>query len=321
MKYDAADAREWARATLRGHIVTTLTPFADDLTLDETALRTQVDELLRLECTGGLYVNSVIGEVQSLTVAERDRALAVVVDQVGGRVPVVAVTPGNAVPDVVAAVERARLAGADLVMLWPPTFGYRTPEGVLRFLSEIADSARIGLCLYASGLSEFGFRITTGMLRSLLPFPAICAVKEASMSLSGYLETLGSIGDDLLVSCPLDEYWATGRRMLPGKAPDVLLGTSRPLYMETDKAPHLSRLRSAVNGDGPIEAELSTVLAVAGRLHTRFLEAGGHNLALIKAMAAARGLPAGPVRPPMSPPDPDAVTAGTDIMRQHGLLG
>jgi dihydrodipicolinate synthase/N-acetylneuraminate lyase len=320
MNYEVRDSSEWARATLRGHVATTLTAFNDDLSIDESAMRKQVDELLNLECTGGIYVNSVIAEVQSLTVAERQRALEIVVDQVKGRAPVIGVAPGNVIADVVAAVEHGRSAGADLVMLWPPTFGYRTAQGVQDFLSEVADSSKIGLCLYASGLSEFGFRITTEMLRALSRFPAICAVKEASMSLSGYLETLDSVGDTLIVSCPLDEYWATGRRLFPHKAPDVLLGTSRPLYMETTGAPLLSRLRAATNNGGDMAEELTAVLAVAGKLHTRFLEAGGHNLALIKAMAAARGLPAGPVRPPMSPPDPQAVAAGVEVMREYGLV-
>ncbi len=57
MTYDVNDSRQWARATLRGHIATTLTTFKDDLSIDEAALRVQVDELQKLECTGGIYVN------------------------------------------------------------------------------------------------------------------------------------------------------------------------------------------------------------------------------------------------------------------------
>lgn len=322
MRYRTETAREWVRENLRGHIVTTITPFRADLSIDEAGLRDNVELLLSLPCVGGLYVNSVFQEATALTAEERNQVLRIVVEATAGRVPVVAVASGNAVADVIAAATAAERLGADLVMLWPPTFGYRTPAGVLEFIRRVARAVTIGLCVYASGLSEFGFRLTPSMLLELSEIEHLCAVKEASMSLGTYLDTLATVGPRLLVSCPLDEYWAVGRRLLPSVTPDLLLGTSRPLYLETPEAPLLSRLRQAVNDGDParIEPALTTVVRLANQLHTRFLEAGGHNIALAKAVAGLRGLTTGPVRPPMSLPGPEEIGQAREIMRQAGLV-
>ena len=322
MKYQTGTARQWVRDHLRGHIVTTITPFNDDLSIDLAGLKDNVEQLLALPCVGGLYVNSVFQEATALTAAERNQVLGAVVEAAAGRVPVVAVASGNAVDDVIAAATAAQELGADLVMLWPPTFGYRTRPGVLEFIRRVARSVEIGLCVYASGLSEFGFRLTPSMLVELSEIEHLCAVKEASMSLGTYLDTLATVGSRLLVSCPLDEYWTVGRRLLPSVAPDLLLGTSRPLYLETPGAPLLSRLRQAVNAGDPtqIEPALTTVVDLANQLHTRFLEAGGHNIALAKAVAGLRGLATGPVRPPMSMPEPAEISQAQEIMKRAGLV-
>lgn len=322
MRYRPAQAKAWARENLRGHIVTTITPFQDDLTVDEAGLRANVDVLVGLPCVGGLYVNSVFQEATALTAAERSEVLRITIDAVAGRVPVVAVASGNAVADVIEAAGTAQQLGADVVMLWPPTFGYRTRDGVLEFLRQVARNVEIGLCVYASGLAEFGFRLTPSILAELARIEHVCGVKEASLSLGTYLETLAAVGSELVVSCPLDEYWAVGRRLLPSVAPDVLLGTSRPLYLETARTPLLHELREAVNRDDPalIEPALATVVGLANQLHTRFLESGGHNIALAKAVAGLRGLAAGPVRPPMSAPAADEIAQAEEIMRKAGLL-
>lgn len=322
MPYQPHEAKAWARETLRGHIVTTTTPFHDDLSIDDQGLRDNVDHLLKLPCVGGVYVNSVFQEASALTRAERRRVAEIVIDQVHGRVPVVAVVSGNAVGDAIAMALDAQEVGADVLMLWPPTFGHRTTEGVLAYSREIARAVDIGICVYSSGLSEFGFRLTAKMLLELAEIDQVCGVKEASLSLSTYLETLATVGGRMVVSCPLDEYWAVGRTLLPSVAPDVLLGTSRPLYLETETAAYLHEVREAVNSGDAVRMEpaVAAVVRLANQLHTKFLESGTHNIALAKAVSGLRGLATGPVRPPMSVPRADEIEQAAAIMRHARLL-
>lgn len=322
MKISPRDAKQWARESLQGHIATTTTPFTADLAVDENALRENIRKMMALPSVRGIYVNSILQEGPALSRSERARICEVAVSEVGPDVPVVCVASGTVMRDVIDLAQDAQAAGASALMLWPPTFGHRSAEGVLAFLRTIARQVEIPLCLYVSGLSEFGFRITLPMLRELAEIPHLCAVKEASLSLGTYLETLAAIGDRLVVSSPLDEWWAVGQRLMPRVAPNVLLGTSRPLCMENERRPYLSDVYESVRkGDaGAIERSLGRLAAIANRLHNRFLEGGMHNVALTKALSGLMGYHAGTVRPPMSMPAKQAIAEGAEILRDAGLL-
>src|SRR3546814_19740930 len=104
-------------------------------------------------------------------------------------------------------------------------FGLRTPEGVLDFYRRIANESEIGICVYASSFGELGFRLTSDMLVELAEIDAVCAVKEASMSIAIYFETLHKVGDRPVVSMPAEEFWLTGRLVMgKGRATGGLTG-------------------------------------------------------------------------------------------------
>src|SRR5262249_20792788 len=149
---------------------------------------------------GGVYVGSIYQEFTALTMAERKRVSEIALETVAGRVPVMVGVSGSCIADVVELANHAAEHGADLVMLWPPVFGLRTPEGVLDFYRRVTEQSAIGMCLYASSFGELGFRLTPDMLASLADIPQVCAVKEASMSIAIYFETLAKVGDRLVVS-------------------------------------------------------------------------------------------------------------------------
>ena len=97
----------------------TATPFLPDESLDEASLRTLVEYCVATGCDGMLILG-VLGEVDKLSDAERDRAIAGFVDASNGRLEMtVGVTAGSTVT----ARERALRAvelGADAVMVSPP---------------------------------------------------------------------------------------------------------------------------------------------------------------------------------------------------------
>jgi 4-hydroxy-tetrahydrodipicolinate synthase len=302
MEYSVTDAKAWARETLRDYFVTTTMPFNDDLSIDEEGLRANVRHILGQASTGGIYVGSIYQEFTSLTLDERRRVTEIVIGEVAGRRPVMVGVSSNCVDDVVDLADHAQEKGADLVMIWPPTFGLRTPAGVLAFYRGIARRATIGMCLYASGFGDLGFRVTPDMLRELSEIPAVCAVKEASMSLGTYFETLHKVGDRIVVSMPAEEYWLAGRRVMsPELASSVLLGTSRPLFCETAERRLCSDFLDAVKRDDHGEAT-QLMLAIRGVADEVFVKTsqGTHEIGLMKSVTSMLGMSAGPVRPPLS---------------------
>ncbi len=123
--------------TLRGVYAAIVTPFQDDETLDEKALRKQTDYVIEngvhaIMSTGGT------GEFPHLSREERKDATAVVVDQSGGSVPVIAGTAGCSTREAIALSQDAQEAGAAAAIL-TPTYYFKIPaEGLKRHFIEVA---------------------------------------------------------------------------------------------------------------------------------------------------------------------------------------
>lgn len=321
-RYGRGEAKAWVRQELSGYLVTTTTPFAQDGSIDEPALQSNVGRLLESTAVRGMYVGSIYQEPAGMTITERKRVTEVVIEATEGSVPVIAGASANNTADAVELAQAAQDAGADLVMVWPPTFGTRTNEGVYQFIKTVAESVDIGVCLYSTTLPEFGFRLLPGTVARLADIENVCAVKEASLSAAGYVEMLMVAGEKLTVSCPLEEYWLYGKLLgLPGAA-NFLLGSSRPVYLETGSRKLGTEFLAAVDSrDQQLTSRLLTdILRVAGELHNAYLEAGGHNVAITKAIVDLMGLVGGAVRPPVSPVSADAVERARKVLTDNGLL-
>lgn len=323
MKYDRKDAKEWVRETLHGYMVVTTTPFTSDGAVDETGIRSNIEHYLSLPCVESFYAGSLYQEPFSMTLDERMRVAGIIVDAIDGRVPVMLSASTNSVDESVLLANHAADIGADLCMLWPPNYGHRSREGVVDFIQQVARSTDIGLCTYSTKMSDMGFYVDAGMLEILAQEENICAVKEASMDPGTYLDTLQRVGDKLTVSCPVEEYWALGRQALGDKyAAPVLLGTSRPLYMESLEHPYLSTFfEASQKGDyAATGAALRDILELAHSLHSRYTSRGEHNISIVKAIMDLLGLAGGAVRAPLTPADPASVEEAAQILSAAGLL-
>lgn len=312
----------WAKNDLHGHLTVLTTPFHDDLSIDYDGLRENVQRARALPCVTGFYVNSIFNEATALTLAERKRLTEVVIASLPKGVPTVVAIGGVPLQDAIELAQHAQSAGAAMLTLWPPIFGYRSKAGVLAYFRAVIESVSMPVSVYRSGLDEFGYLASLDEVRALIDYPHVCAIKEASLSLTKYLEIVDAIGDRVAVSCPLDEYWVAGRMLMPSRAPDWFLGTSRPLICESTARPYLSELRTAANrGDSAaVEPALARVVRITNALHTTFLEGGAHNVALTKKVTELLGYRGGKVRPPLSPPDEGFLVGVRAILQDAGLM-
>jgi 4-hydroxy-tetrahydrodipicolinate synthase len=118
------------------------TPFSADGALDEASLR-QVVRLFLDAGVNGLTALGVTGEVARLDDAERAHVLDVVLDEVGGRVPVVAGTTADGTRTCISYSRHARVAGAAAVMVSPPRLVKLNSDAVLRHYVALAEAVDI----------------------------------------------------------------------------------------------------------------------------------------------------------------------------------
>jgi dihydrodipicolinate synthase/N-acetylneuraminate lyase len=126
---------------MRGVYPILVTPFDANSCIDQDSLRRLVEFNLKAGVHGlGVALGS---EVFKLTEAERELVTRIVVDQVGGRVPVV-INTGAAGTDL--AVFYSRMAernGADALMIMPPAFMPAGFDEVLDYFRAISDAIAV----------------------------------------------------------------------------------------------------------------------------------------------------------------------------------
>ena len=180
----------------RGCMPANLLPFTADLAIDETAYRQHLRWLADAPGVTGIVANGHAAEVASLTRDERKRTLAIALDEVAGKVPVVTGVYSDGTLEAVDLARDARAAGAAGLLVFPPTLfmwgAQQKPDMVLRHFQAIADAVDLPLIVFeyppASGI---GYSSET--LAELCKIPAVAAVKDWSNDIVSYEKNLRAL--------------------------------------------------------------------------------------------------------------------------------
>ena len=168
--------------TPAGVIPAAILPFKQDLSIDEPALRAHLRQVAAVPGITGVTVNSHSTEVASCTLEEQKRVLAVAMEEVGGRLPVVC---GVYNDGSLAAAEIARMAqagGASALLVFPPgpfiRGGQMRPAMALAHFKTIAEASDLPLVVFQYPIpSGQGYPLDT-LLRLIDEVPAIRAIKD-----------------------------------------------------------------------------------------------------------------------------------------------
>ncbi len=129
-----------------GAISALITPFRDGM-VDETALRDLVEWEIQSGIDGLVPCGST-GESATLTHAEHERVIKLVIEQTRRRVPVIAGTGSNSTAEAIRLTTFAREAGADAALLLSPYYNKPTQDGIYRHYKMIAASVDFPLIVY-----------------------------------------------------------------------------------------------------------------------------------------------------------------------------
>src|SRR5436189_1183490 len=171
------------RLRLSGIMPANLLPFTADLAIDELAYRKHLRRLADTRGVTGIVANGHAAEVSSLTRDERTRALAIALDEVGDRCPLVAGVYSDSTREAVELARDAKAGGAAGVLVFPPTLfmwgAQIKPEMVVRHFSDIAAGADIPMVVFQYPIAS-GIGYTPETLARLVEIPHVAAVKEWS---------------------------------------------------------------------------------------------------------------------------------------------
>ncbi|HEV2149419.1 MAG TPA: 4-hydroxy-tetrahydrodipicolinate synthase [Longimicrobiaceae bacterium] len=175
-----------------GSGVALVMPFAAD-GIDEGALRELVRFHLR-EGTDALVVNGSTGEAPAMSPEEQRRAVEVVAEEAGGRVPVIAGAGGSDTAAVARLARAAREAGADALLLSPPPYSKPTQQGIVAHYRRVMDAADLPTIVY-NVPGRTACNILPATVETLAEDSRVAGVKEASGDVSQVAELARRVAD------------------------------------------------------------------------------------------------------------------------------
>ena len=135
-----------AKTSFRGSFTALVTPFANG-SVDEKAFRSLVDWQIA-EGTDGLVPVGTTGGSPTLSHEEHRQVVEWCVEQVKGRVPVIAGAGSNSTSEAVELARHAQECGASAVLVVTPYYNKPTQEGLYRHFKAINDAVGIPIIIY-----------------------------------------------------------------------------------------------------------------------------------------------------------------------------
>lgn len=150
------------------------------------------------EGINALVACGTTGEGSTLSDEEHKAAIKFVVDQVNGRVPVIAGTGSNDTAYAIDLTKDACESGADAVLVVSPYYNKATQNGLIEVFRKIADESTKPVILY-NVPSRTGVNIEPKTCQILAEHPNIVAIKEASGNISQIAQIAQLCGDKLAI--------------------------------------------------------------------------------------------------------------------------
>ena len=300
-----------------GCIPANLLPFTADLQIDVPAYKQHLRWLADTKGVTAIVANGHAAEVSSLSREERKRALALALEEVGGKVPIIAGVYSDGTLEAIELARDARAAGAHGLLVFPPTifmWGAQVkPDMVLRHFSTLADGVDLPLIVFEyPPVSGMGYSPET--LAELCKIPTVVGVKDWSNDIVAYEKNLRALR-------------ASGR-------PVAMLSSFTMSLMAT----FLLGADGCISGMGSVAADLQAELfsavgagnlGEAHRVNERLAPLVNvfyappfvdmHNR-MKEALAMLGRIPAAHVRPPLTPVSDDERHRIRLALRTSGLL-
>ncbi|WP_439135594.1 4-hydroxy-tetrahydrodipicolinate synthase [Pseudomaricurvus sp.] len=181
----------------QGSMVALVTPMMADGQLDWEGLHKLVDWHLE-KGTHAMVAVGTTGESATLDVDEHLKVIKKVVDQVNGRIPVIAGTGANSTTEAIELTQSAKDAGADACLSVTPYYNKPTQEGLFLHHQAIAKAVALPQMLY-NVPGRTGVDMTPETIARLSAVDHIFGVKEATGEMDRVEWLVANTPDDFII--------------------------------------------------------------------------------------------------------------------------
>jgi 5-dehydro-4-deoxyglucarate dehydratase len=272
------------RSALSGVIGFPVTPFREDLSVDYSGLRNNLRAMFRQPLAAVVAAGGT-GELYSLSPAEHLEVVRTVVEEAGGRIPVIAGTGFNTATGVLLARQAAD-CGASGILAFPPYYPSPEDDGLVAYYSALGAATPLGLLIY----SRDWFHPGAALVERLASIPTLIAWKDGQgdmrrlqiirRQVGDRLHWIGGAGDDLVPA-----YYALGIRAFTSSIANVAPEIALQLHV------------AASTGDAVTLARLMADYVVP--IYALRARRKGYEVTVMKELMSMLGLTGGFVRPPL----------------------
>lgn len=289
---------------LQGSIVALVRPFNADGSIDFDRIRALVDWHIDNK-TDAILALGTTGETASTTLEEDIKTLEVVIDQVKGRVPVIAGSGSNCSDMQKEKSIIYSKMGADALLCISPYYVRANEEGMYRHFMMSADEDVAPIILY-NVPGRTGCKISENVVRRLSTHPNVMGIKEASGDMSYAVKIARYLSDDFAMYCGNDDI----------TIPLMSVGASGVISVWANVMPRECHDMIFDYLEGRREQAAATQLKYLELMNTLFIET---NPIPVKEAMNLMGLQAGHFRMPMYPMAPENRAKLAAVMKAAGL--
>jgi 5-dehydro-4-deoxyglucarate dehydratase len=289
------------KANLTGVLAFPVTPFTDDLALDDEALRQNAHYLVE-HGLNALIACGGTGEFYSLTEAECRHVATTVIRTANGRVPVV-VGVGCSLQAARELAVYAQAEGADGILVLPPYYIRPDEEGLFQYYRNIAAAVDLGVIIYTRDWAAF----SPDFVERLAEIPNVIALKEGQGDLRTFtkmqdrvgerLAWIGGLGDDLA-----HNYISSGAQAYTSSIANFIPGTAIELYQASCRS-DTATVRKLMN-------------TIINPIYSLRSKRKGYEVTLTKEGMNLLGMNGGTVRPPLPKATTEDIAALAEVLRK-----
>ncbi|MGA3167174.1 MAG: 4-hydroxy-tetrahydrodipicolinate synthase [Terriglobia bacterium] len=290
---------------IRGCGTALVTPFRKDGSVDEPALRRLVQFQLR-EGIDFLVPCGTTGETPTLEHGEYLGVIRVVVEEAGGKVPIIAGVGGNNTRKVCDLAGQVKPLGVAALLSVAPYYNKPTQEGLFQHFKAIAEATDLPVILY-NVPGRTSSNIEPATVGRLSRVPNILGIKEASGSIVQQMEVLNAV--------------PPGFRVLSGDDtftfPLMALGGEGVICTTSNQIPAQMRRLTHLMLEGKIDEARKLHFQLLPLMQANFLET---NPIPVKAGLAMMGMIEEVYRLPLVPMRPENRAKLEKVLTAQGLL-
>lgn len=206
MRYNRADAKEFSRANMTGIWAAALTPFDQNLALDEAGFRKNIRHWIDDLGIDGLFIAGKQGEFFSMSIDERKRCFDIAIAECRGKAGTIMSCSDQNLDVVIDLAKYAQASGADYVVIHAPVLHFFKghDDTIYEYYRYICSQLDIGVAVWSH--PDSGYLLSPELCARIAEIENVVAIKY-SVPRPMYSKLSKLAGDKLIVSTASEDEW------------------------------------------------------------------------------------------------------------------